>query len=116
MSSIGRKIDKPAPGKSSETGKPVSSPIFEENFPTLWKFLKFRRDLGERHQTGCITIFVDGSKIKLCANDRPARQSCFVSGDTLGEALARLDRGISEGSLNWSSQGYKRRSATKVNA
>ncbi len=59
-------------------------------------------------------MFVDGDKIKLCVNDRPARQSCFVSGDTLLEALSRVERGLVEGSLGWSSVGYKRRTAKQV--
>lgn len=115
MSTIGRKVNRPEPTELSVSEKPVSSPVFADNFPTLWDFLQKQRDYGENHKTGCVTIFVDGDKIKLCANDRPARQSCFVSGDNLLQALARLDRGLLEGSLRWSRQGYKRRSATKVN-
>jgi hypothetical protein len=109
----GRRVNRPA-REPEPTQDRVSSPLFCDRFPTLWNFLAIRRDLGEIHQTGSITIFVDGEKIKLCMNDRPTRQSCFVSGDTLGEALERADRGIVEGSLTWSSVGYKRRSAKKV--
>lgn len=115
MSTIGRKVDKPQLSELSIPQKPVSSPVFADNFPTLWDFLKKQRDYGEFHKTGCVTIFVDGEKIKLCVNDRPARQSCFVSGNGLLEALARVDRGLLEGSLRWSKQGYKRRSVAKVN-
>lgn len=115
MSNIGRPVDPPQPRKLSGSEKPVSSPVFADNFPTLWEFLHNQRDYGEIHKTGCVTLFVDGDKIKLCANDRPARQSCFVSGDGLLEALARLDRGLLEGSLRWSKQGYRRRSAKVVN-
>ena len=115
MCKIGRKLTRPKQRELSIQEKPVSSPVFADNFPTLWEFLEKRRDFGEYHQTGCVTIFVDGDKIKLCANDRPNRQSSFVSGDNLLQALARLDRGLLEGSLRWSKQGYKRRSAAKVN-
>lgn len=116
MSKPGRSISPPRSPKIEESANPPSSPVFADNFPTLWDFLQKQRDYGEIHKTGCVTIFVDGEKIKLCANDRPARQSCFVSGDGLLEALARLDRGLLEGSLRWSKQGYKRRSAAKVNS
>ena len=115
MSEIGRSVTRPKTSELSNCQKPVSSPVFADNFPTLWDFLQKQRDYGEIHKTGCVTIFVDGDKIKLCANDRPARQSCFVSGDGLLEALARLDRGLLEGSLRWSKQGYRRRSAKVVN-
>lgn len=114
MSEIGRKIDRPELSKSSDTGKPVSTPSFQANFPTLWDFLSKQRDYGEIHKTGCVTLFVDGEKIKLCANDRPSRQSCFISADGLLQALARLDRGLLEGSLQWSSANYRRRSRAKV--
>lgn len=109
----GRRVLRPEV-EHEAVGPPVSSPGFQQNFPTLWKFLANRRDLGETHQTGSITMFVDGERIKLCVNDRPTRQSCFVSGETLMEALLRVERGLVEGTLNWSSAGYKRRSAKKV--
>jgi hypothetical protein len=112
-SNLGRPVARPVT-ETESTGETVSTPGFRGHFPILWKFLADRRDLGEIHQTGCVTLFVDGSKIKLCVNDRPSRQSCFVSGDTLMEALARVDRGLAEGSLKWSRQGYKRRSGKKV--
>ncbi len=116
MSTIGRKVDKPAPSELSNSQKPVSSPVFADNFPALWDFLQKQRDYGEIHKTGCVTIFVDGERIKLCVNDRPSRQTAFVSGHGLMEALARVDRGLLEGSLRWSKAGYKRRSTAKVNA
>jgi hypothetical protein len=110
---IGRPVTRPATTPEPAAGS-VSTPGFEGHFPITWKFLAIQRDLGEFHKTGSITIFVDGDKIKLCVNDRPTRQSCFVSGDTLMEALQRIERGLLEGSLSWSSVGYKRRSAKKV--
>jgi len=110
MSAPGRKVERPEPTKSAENGKHVSSPVFRESFPALWEFLAVDRDFGENHKTGCVTLFIDGDKLKLCANDRPARQSCFLSGDGLLEVLCRLDRGLMEGSLRWSKQTYRRRS------
>lgn len=111
---VGRPVARPAT-ETEPTGETVSRPGFEGNFPLLWQFLQKQRDLGEYHKTGSITIFVDGEKIKLCVNDRPTRQSCFVSGGTLLEALSIVEQGLVEGSLRWSSVGYKRRSAPKVN-
>lgn len=116
MCKIGRKLTRPEQSELSDPQKGVSRPKFADNFPHLWDFLQKQRDFGEIHKTGCVTIFVDGTKIKLCVNDRPTRQSCFVSGDGLLEALARVDRGLMDGSLRWSKQGYKRRSVAKVNS
>lgn len=104
----GRRVERPET-ESSEKQKRLSSPNLEEIFPQLSSFLSNRRDLGEIHQTGCITLFRDGSALKICLNDRPTRQSCFVSARTLWEALCRADRGLVEGSLTWSSAHYSRR-------
>ncbi len=109
MSDIGRKVDKPDLGKSCDSDKGVSTPKFADNFPTLWEFLTVQRDLGEMHKTGCMTLFADGVKLKLCLNDRPTRSSCFISGDGLLQVLARADRGLLDGSLTWSKKGYQRR-------
>jgi hypothetical protein len=110
---IGRKVERVQCAADQLEPDP-STPGFKGNFPRLWQFLAIRRDLGEIHQTGSVTLFIDGEKIKLCVNDRPSRQSCFMSGDTLMEALLRVDRGLAEGTLRWSSAGYKRRPAKKV--
>lgn len=114
MSSPGRRVPRPVSPELSESGKHVSTPGFAGMFPTVWNFLSKQRDLGEIHQTGSITIFVDGGKIKLCVNDRPARQSCFVSGDTLMRALEVVEQGLTADSLKWSSAGYRRRSKAQV--
>lgn len=110
MSTIGRRLTKPELGKLSGCQNGVSSPVFADNFPTLWDFLSRPRDLGEKHQTGCITLFADGVKLKCVVNDRPARQSAFVSADGLLALMARVDRGLIEGSLTFTSSGYQRRS------
>lgn len=110
MSEIGRKVDRPAPSKSSGSQNPMSTPSFEANFPSLWLFLNKERDFGEKHKTGCFTVFVEGERLKLCLNDRPCRQSAFLAGHGLLEVLARADRGLLEGSLNWTKASYRRRS------
>ncbi len=114
MSNPGHSVPRPVSPKIEENGKPVSTPGFQGHFPNLWDFLSKQRDFGEFHQTGSITIFVDGSQIKLCVNDRPSRHSCFMSGPTLMDALTSVEQGMRDGTLKWSQVGYKRRSAKKV--
>ncbi len=109
MSDIGRPVDRPQFPKSSTSDKCVSTPSFEANFPTLWEFLAKQRDYGEFHKTGCLTLFVEGQTLKVVLNDRPTRQSCFQSGSSLLEVLGRCDRGLLEGSLQWTKKGYQRR-------
>jgi len=115
MSEIGRTVTRPTQSELSVSQKPVSSPKMQENFPALWLFLSKQRDLGESHKTGSMTIFADGPKLKCVLNDRPCRTSCFVSADGLVELFARADRGLEEGSHNWSAANYRRRSRAKVN-
>ncbi len=112
-SSPGRPVSRPAT-KPEQTGGDQSRAGFRAHFPKIWQFLAIPRDFGEFHQTGSITLFIDGEKIKLCVNDRPSRHSCFMSGETLMEALGRVETGMAEGSLKWSRVGYKRTKARKV--
>lgn len=114
MSSPGRSVPRPVSPKIEDSQNGVSTPGFQGHFPKIWEFLSKCRDFGEFHQTGSITIFVDGSKIKLCVNDRPTRHSCFMSGSTLMEALSSVESGMSEGSLKWSRVGYKRTKTPKL--
>ena len=114
MSEIGRKVDKPAPTKSSESEKGVSRRKDEQNWPNLWAFLHNERDFGEKHKTGSITLFVDGDKIKMVLNDRPCRKSVFVSGQSFGDCFNKADMGLESLSLNWSGARYQRRSRAKV--
>lgn len=109
MSTIGRKVNRPAQSELSIPEKPLSRSKFEDNFPHLFCFLSKRRDFGEFHQTGCLTLFIEGETLKVCLNDRPCRQSCFVSGAGLLEVLASADRGLLEGSHKWSKKGYQKR-------
>ena len=109
MIEIGRKVSRPDKSKLSVSENCVSSPVFADNFPTLWDFLSRPRDLGEIHKTGCITIFADGVKLNCVVTDRPARQSAFVSADGLLALMARVDRGLIEGSLDFTASGYQRR-------
>lgn len=110
---LGRRVTRPTT-QSSETGKPLSRPNLEETFPSLTAFLRERRDLGEYYQTGTATFYIDGPSVKICLNDRPRRLSAFTGGESLWEALCRADRGLLEGSLNWTGANYRRRRSKKV--
>lgn len=110
----GRSVSRPM-SKSSETTKPLSTPDLAEIFPSLHQFLQNERDFGEIHKTGCVTLFSDGASFKVCLNDRPARQSAFTAHQTLWGALCRADRGLEEGSLQWSAAHYRRRAKRVVN-
>jgi len=108
----GRQVGRPET-QSEQVQINPSRGEFAEKWPYLYAFLHDRRDFGETHQTGSMTLFIDGDKLKCCLNDRPTRRSCFASAETLGELFAVADRGIGEGSHRWSAARYKRRSRTK---
>lgn len=114
MLSIGRQVSSPKLRKETQstTGEPARKD--EARWPSLHAFLWQKRDLGELHQTGALTLFTEGDVLKMVLNDRPCRKSVFISAQSFAELWAKADMGLESGSLNWSGAGYKRRSRVKV--
>lgn len=79
----------------------VSTPNFGQNYPSLYRFLKEKRETPGRHATGCMTIFWEDGVFKVSINDRPNGKSSFVSHGELQGALHIADRGIRSGTLQW---------------
>ncbi len=102
---IGRRVSRPTnPSETKESS--VSSPIFMEDWPDLYKFLQNSRGSGQNPTTGTVTLFIENGRFKLCLNDRPNARSCFVTADTLTQALETADVGIRGDLLRWRKKGY----------
>jgi len=104
---IGRGVERPGKPGISEFEETVSTPDFQERFPTLFRFLAEIRETPHWQKTGCVTLFWEDGVYKLVLNDRPACCSCFVSNARLGDLFAIADRGLRSGSLQWRTKGYK---------
>ena len=103
---IGRSVRRPAVDSGS-TIPPVSSPVFQENWPDLWKFLAMHRGSGQNASTGTMTFFVEQNRWKVCLNDRPNGRSAFVTSTSMTACLGVADVGIRTSQIKWRKKGYK---------
>jgi len=97
---IGRSIARPA-STDDQVDYDPSTPIFAQNYPSLYRLLAEKRENEKFHASGCLTVFWEDGVFKVSINDRPNGKSCFVSARELGEALLIADRGLRSGTLKW---------------
>lgn len=105
--SIGRRVSRP---KNCGDGAPletVSSPGFEQNYPSLYGFLANVQETDQFQKTGSVTLFWEDGVYKLVLNDRPMKRSCFLSHTRLVELFHMADRGLRGGSIRWRRKGYR---------
>ena len=101
----GRRVAHPAQ-QAEQVEANGSTPVFAENYPHIWRFLKESRRTENFQKTGCLTVFWEDGVFKVCLNDRPNYRSCFVSHQELAGALRIADRGLRSKGLKWRSKGY----------
>jgi hypothetical protein len=102
----GRSIARPA-NSAEQVEASRSTPVFAENYPHLYRWLSESRKTENFVKTGAMTVFWEDGVFKVCLNDRPNYQSCFVSHQELSGALRIADRGIGSRGLKWRRKGYK---------
>lgn len=98
--------------KSPTTAKPLSRPVFAENYPELFAFLEIPRRSVQGFTTGSMTIFFEDCRFKICLNDRPNERSVFLSSHELSKAFKLAEAGLMSNSLNWRTKGYQRQPAS----
>lgn len=93
--------------KPTATGKvPCSGPLesgsWGSMYPILveWLTLTLWEDNSTR-ATGTILLFAEDGSWKAALHDRDAGMSCFVSGKSPGDLLAKIELGLRETSLEW---------------
>lgn len=106
MSVTKRLAERRTDRKKSKPSKPLSTPIFAENFPELFKFLEIPRRSEQGFTTGSMSIFFEDRVFKVCLNDRPEKRSAFVSSESLSKAFKLADAGLMSNSIAWRSKGY----------
>jgi len=100
--------------KSRKTAKPLSRPKFQENYPELLDFLEIPRRSERGFTTGCMTIFFEDLRFKICLNDRPNKRSVFLSSQELSKCFQLAEAGLMSNSLNWRQKGYEEQPAQKT--
>lgn len=103
---IGRRVSKPSVD-SVQAEPDLSSPVFQESWPDLYKFLTIHRGSGQMASTGMLTMFIEQRRFKLCVNDRPNARSTFITGPSLTHCFGIADAGLRTGQLKWRQKGYK---------
>jgi len=112
---IGRAVSRPKTSGNGVSPETMSTPGFEQNYPSLYAFLAEVRETSEFHHTGCVTLFWEDGVYKLVLNDRPLKRSCFLSNARLVELFHMADRGLRGDLLRWRRKGYRAPKRKPVN-
>lgn len=112
---IGRPLVRPSTIPDQDTSM-ASSPVFAENYPSLYGFVSKDRKSENFHARGSFTVFWEDGVFKVNLNDRPNGLSTFVSSPELACALRIADSGIRSGTLRWRvNKQYRARSKEVYN-
>jgi len=101
---LGRGVARP---KTVAVDVPRDTGSFAASFPRLQAFLEHPVGNSVGARTGCMTLFFEDGRYKLCLNDRPNNRSCFVSSPVHVECYRIAERGLQGNSLMWRTKGYK---------
>lgn len=81
---------------------PLSECSWQKKYPTVAEFLSMAAwPDGPPRVTGTITLLFEEGMVKAALNDRDSGCSCFVSAKTFTSLWERLEKGLSEDTLEW---------------
>lgn len=84
---------------------PVRCDMFRE-LTTLWAMLTDDAwDDGTTRERSTLLVLCDGGIVKLWLNDKALARSCWVSGESVSDALNTLEESLYAGSAAWRAQG-----------
>lgn len=96
---IGQKPDK-AVKKPGELPEPPGGLLVV--LPATWEYLTADRFAdGKTRELSSVSIFVEGSQVKACLNDKACKRSLYVTGESLETALHALERLLAAGTDAW---------------
>ena len=101
MSTIGRKVDKPAPSELSGSQNGVSSPIFLVDWPEIANLVIERRKIKKPRQTPTVTMYFDAGRVGGCLNDRATGKALFATADDVLGLMQALDRKLMGDKPDW---------------
>lgn len=88
----------------------VDDSLFSSRWPALLEFLtRTSWSETEPRETGTVTLFVEGSRLKLCLSDRDSDMVAFVAGDGPADALDTAEAALRENRLDWRASKVRRR-------
>lgn len=100
-------MKRPQTDPDGNTGGPGTAEM-SKLFPTIAAYLtEATWDDGATRELATLLLFVDGTRWKLCLNDRALGRVAFVTGADPEEALTQLEDGLARDSLDWRSVARK---------
>lgn len=98
----------PASGATSPVGVP-SVGGFLAPYPLVWAMLTDDAwDDGAARQRASLLVLADGGSLKLWLNDKALGRSCWVSGESLEDALSSLEGLLYNDSAPWRADSAKK--------
>jgi len=99
-------MKKPKLDMSGKPIVPLQDSDFSRELPDLWDHLTSTQysDTKEQRLTSTILIFVDGSSLKACLNDRDNSRSFFHTASTMEELLKGIDERLRDDTAEWKSK------------
>jgi hypothetical protein len=92
------------PDGSVATGKPSIGQMLSGCQETWAMLTDDVWDDGTPRVRSTLMILADGSTVKLWLNDKASGRACWISGESLDDALCSLEAGLYAGSLPWRAQ------------
>lgn len=96
----GRRVPSPVI-TADQLPSPVSIPKMARKWPALWKFFQEKRRKTNIRANGCLTLFFEDGRFKLCVNDRANQRSLFVSGSEVAEVFDLANRALESDKVGW---------------
>lgn len=82
-------------------GIPVDD-AFRKTHPDLFDFLCCSSwPDGKPRERGTLLVFINGARWQAMLNDKDAELTCFVTADTLKDALLAAEKALGEGKGDW---------------
>lgn len=104
-------MKKPEQASAKKQGKhETSDEAFAKKFPTLLEFLTTAEwEDGTARETSTLTVFIEDGAFKVAVNDRDLKQSIYLTGKTLQDALGAAERALGGGTADWRAWSGKKR-------
>ncbi len=99
---MGTWIKKPDATSATQEGAVTLSKGDSEKYAALIEFLGLETyEDGSKRQTGTMTLFLDGSGLKACLNDRDTGRTGWATAESFTALLGLLERQLREAKVEW---------------
>lgn len=96
-------MKRPMPGDNGGSNDaPFNDEGFQKEFPLLWEHLVTNcYDDGSSRKTSTLLIFIEGTVLRMCLNDRDNNRSSFTTSETFADCLTELEARLAKKTMEW---------------